>query len=101
MTSVPPKPQTHNGNLAELPCAIRHLKDHPAWCLWKWEHRGGRGHQGNRMGATDREGRWTKPPRQPSGDLAESNNPATWSTYDAVLAAVERFDGIGIMVRDL
>jgi putative DNA primase/helicase len=53
------------------------------------------------MGATDREGRWTKPPRQPSGDLAESNNPATWSTYDAVLAAVERFDGIGIMVRDL
>lgn len=57
----------------------------PQWVLWHW--------------ALNRDGRWTKPPFQCNGDLADSSDPRTWTTFDAVLAAYlksgTRFDGVG------
>ncbi|WP_188904369.1 hypothetical protein [Caldovatus sediminis] len=49
-------------------------------------------------GYRPRDSRWTKVPFQPSGRAASPTNPATWSSFDAVMAAYRsgRFDGIGI-----
>jgi hypothetical protein len=46
--------------------------------------------------------KWTKPLYRPSGVLASSTDPTTWSTYDAVIAAYDRggFDGIGFVLED-
>ncbi len=48
-----------------------------------------------------REGRWTKPPRNPlTLDFAKSNDPATWGSHADAVAAVEqgRAEGIGFML---
>jgi hypothetical protein len=42
----------------------------------------------------------TKPPYQPNGRKAKNNDPVTWSTYDAVLNAAPKFDGIGFVIPD-
>lgn len=44
-----------------------------------------------------RDKRWTKPPYQPNGKLAKSNDPATWSGFDDAWNAFEKggYDGIG------
>jgi putative DNA primase/helicase len=59
-----------------------------SWVLWRWECRG-----------KDKDGKdkWTKPPYQPSGMKAGSDNSQTWSSYDTVIAAFAsgKFDGIG------
>ncbi len=39
----------------------------------------------------------TKVPKQPTGINAKSTLPATWTTFENVLAAAERFDGIGFV----
>ena len=48
----------------------------------------------------EKRSKWTKPPYQPSGAFAANNNPATWSTYPEVLAAIGTLDGPGLMLRD-
>jgi putative DNA primase/helicase len=57
----------------------------PQWVMWHW--------------ALNRDGRWTKPPFQRNGDLADSSDPRTWTTFDAVLATYLEsgtlFDGVG------
>lgn len=44
-----------------------------------------------------REGKLTKVPYMPNGQGASSTNPNTWSTYHEVVAAQDRFNGIGIV----
>jgi putative DNA primase/helicase len=45
-----------------------------------------------------RDGRVSKLPLQPDGSPAESNNPQTWSSFESVVAALPKFDGIGCMI---
>ncbi len=61
------------------------IKVLPQWVNWR---------------VVEREGKKTKPPYQPDGRLAESNNPLTWSAFDAVKAAAGRFDGVGFVMAD-
>ena len=57
------------------------------FCLWNY------GLRRNSAG----EFKWTKPPFQPNGMDAESDNPVTWSSLDAVAEAYAKggYDGIG------
>ncbi|MCB4821170.1 AAA family ATPase [Roseicella aerolata] len=59
------------------------LKNHNAWMCWRYVLRGTK---------------WNKVPFQPNGKHASSTNPATWNSFDAVMAAYKHggFDGIGI-----
>jgi len=61
------------------------LKPYPQWVLWRWEWR---------------DGKWTKPPYQPSGAYAMSTDSTTWASFDGVLSAMqtEQFDGIGFVL---
>ncbi len=45
-----------------------------------------------------RDGKTTKPPHKPSGGYAKSNDPSTWSTYNACKNASDNFDGIGFVL---
>ncbi|HQO64731.1 MAG TPA: hypothetical protein PK528_14065, partial [Syntrophorhabdus sp.] len=65
-----------------MPNAIVEL---PQWVNWKYVPREGGGKP-------------TKPPYQPNGKLAESNNPLTWSNFLEVKAAADRFDGVGFVL---
>src|SRR6516165_561276 len=83
MTSSLDKPQTFNGDLYKLPSALNELKSTPNWVLWKWQK--------------DKKGNWKKPPFQPNGSMAKTNEPNTWSSYADVMDAYAsgKFDGIG------
>ena len=85
----PPKPTTHNGDLARLPTALAPRAQEKRWVAWKWTWR-------------PEQGRWDKPPLQASNPVlsAKSNDPATWDTYAAALAAVQagHADGVGYML---
>ncbi|MDV6341830.1 hypothetical protein R2103_08625 [Nitrosomonas sp. Is24] len=50
--------------------------------------------------AVMRDGKLTKPPYQPNGNLANVTDPSTWSTFDQVRKAFESggFIGIGIVL---
>jgi hypothetical protein len=85
------KPQTFNGDLANLPAALAPLCQQPRWVVWSWEWR-----------KTKTGGKWTKPPRQArdSSRYARSNDPSTWGSYADAVAAVAagKADGIGYML---
>lgn len=66
-------------NPETVPLALRLL---PQWVAWRYETRGEKR---------------TKVPYHPSGRLARSNDPTTWSSFEAVYTAPHRFDGLGIM----
>jgi hypothetical protein len=89
MTAPPDKPKTFQGDLHNLPAALAPLVAKPNWVLWRWEWK---------------KNKWDKPPYQPNGEYASSTDPRTWSTYDEVVAALDRsnghFDGIGFMLDD-
>jgi len=53
--------------------------------VWRWE---------------ERNGNWDKPPYQPNGRPAKTNDPATWVSFEAAVAALEggRFDGVGFVL---
>ena len=55
------------------------------WVMWRWEKRNGK---------------FTKPPYQPNGKPAKSNDPTTWATYIEACGAYKtgKFDGIGFML---
>jgi hypothetical protein len=82
------KPITFSGDLAHLPPALAPLIATDHWVVWRWEWR---------------KDRWTKPPYMAAPGKrrahAKNNDPATWTSYPAALAAVlaagNRFDGIG------
>ena len=88
MIEKPQKPKSQNADLANLPPALAPLCQQPHWVLWRWERR--------------RE-KWTKPPYTLAGTNAKSDDPSTWSGYDAALDAVRHangsVDGIGFMLR--
>ena len=64
------------------------------WVVWRWEKR-------SRKNGTEI---WTKPPYRCSNPsvAAKSNDPNTWDTYEAAVAAVATglADGIGFMLKD-
>jgi len=70
-----------NYNLNEIPAELKKL---PQWIVWKSEIRNGKS---------------TKVPYQINGEMAQSNNRRTWSTFQtAAKAYLERgYDGIGFM----
>jgi putative DNA primase/helicase len=80
------RPQTIQGDLRNLPGAIAPLTKLPYWVLWRWER------------PKKDSNKWTKVPYQPSGAKAKNNDPATWSPYAAVIAVVDRYDGIGFVL---
>jgi hypothetical protein len=61
------------------------LKQYPQWVLWKSVPR-------------KEGGKPTKPPYQPNGILAASNNPLTWSPFSVVKEAMSRYDGMGFVL---
>jgi putative DNA primase/helicase len=74
--------------LAVIPDNIpRRLATGKRFVLWRWELR---------------EGKWTKPPYQPNGQLASVDDPYTWSTFAVALDAYAsgKFDGIGRTAED-
>jgi len=81
------KPQTVCGDLHHLPPALAPLIARPHWLLWRWEK------------AKDGD-KWTKVPYQPDGRKAKTNDPKTWNSYDTVMRAVAKFDGIGFCLGD-
>jgi putative DNA primase/helicase len=60
------------------------LQARAQWVLWKY---------------VTRHGKTTKMPYQPDGRAASTTDPATWSTFAAVRAAVDGYDGIGFVLR--
>jgi hypothetical protein len=69
-----------------IPLALRDLDQ---WVLWRLVYRGG-------------PKRLSKVPFQPNGKTAKSNDPATWSTFDAARAAYEAggYDGVMFAFSD-
>ena len=67
------------------------LQSRPQWVLWRWLERPDK---------TTGELKWTKPPYQPNGISAKSNNPSTWVSFAEAKAAYESggFSGIGYVV---
>jgi hypothetical protein len=82
--SAGPKPQTHNGDFAQLPPGLKPLTQERRWVVWRW---------------TEVNGKWSKPPFQASTPdrYAKSTDPSTWGTFDEAVAAVRAglADGIG------
>lgn len=60
------------------------LKRLPRWVLWKTDWNA-------------KTQRWAKVPYQPSGKKAASDDPATWSTFEQVFAAMGGYDGVGFV----
>lgn len=59
------------------------IKESNQWVNWK---------------AINRNGKITKPPCQPDGQLAKSNDSSTWSSYTAVTEVLDEFNGIGFVL---
>jgi putative DNA primase/helicase len=89
MSTARALPRTYNGDLASPPDALKSLCLQPHWVTWKWQR--------NNHG-------WTKPPfRASNPDLhAANNNPATWDTRRAAVAAVlaGKAHGVGFVLTD-
>src|SRR6187455_153563 len=86
-------PQAVQGDLANLPSGLDAFKQKPNWVLWQWAYTG-----------LDKDGKdkWTKEPKKPNGRNAKSSDPATWSSYEDVVAAYQRggFAGIGFCLAN-
>ncbi len=69
-------------NCAAIPAE---LTSRDQWVVWRWEKR---------------KGKLNKPPYQPSGSPAKSNDPATWVSFQAAIEAFEigQFDGVGFVL---
>lgn len=81
-TEEPTKPKPLKVKPENIP---QELKDIPRWVLWRYELR---------------DGKWTKPPYQPKGDRAKSNDSSTWSSFKEVTEGYNSgaFDGIGLVL---
>src|SRR5262245_32315237 len=88
------KPPVFNGDLANLPTALRLLTERPRWVVWRWTWK-----QNKKTGP-----KWTKPPFRCDtvSKNAMNNNPETWSPYSRALAAFQsgKVDGIGYNLLD-
>ncbi len=87
MTTVtyPLPPRSLEFKPDSIPNTMRELNH---WVVWRSEWK-------------SKTGKWDKPPRQINGDLAESNNPTTWTRFSAVAACAlnrSKWSGIGFVV---
>jgi hypothetical protein len=89
LTEGSAKPATFNGDLTNLPAALRSRTQEKRWVVWRWTWR-------------SEQQRWDKPPLQAADPTlyAKSNDPTTWGTYQDAVAAVMagHADGIGYML---
>jgi hypothetical protein len=83
------KPDVLPVNPAGIPAE---LKAAARWVLWALTWKANK----------DGTGKWDKVPKTVTCKHASSTNPATWGTFDAVLAAYQsgRYDGIGFLLGD-
>src|SRR4051794_39379590 len=72
---------------ADLPPQLDPLKELPNWVVWRWVLK-------------PNAEKPTKPPFQCNGNFARNDDPATWTTYDKVVAARSKFHGIGFELKD-
>ena len=82
------KPHALKGDLEHLPVALTPLMALRHWVCWRWELK---------------KSKWTKPPYTATGQLAKNNDPTSWASYEAALAAVQNagnYDGIGFCLCD-
>jgi hypothetical protein len=79
-TLAPPRPSRPEIFSENVPADLRARR---TWVCWRYELVGAK---------------WTKVPLRADGRRASSTDPATWTTFDAALAAVQagRADGIGL-----
>ena len=77
---------------ANIPEALKSL---PQWVCWKYVCKEGK---------DGKPGKWSKPPFQPNGTLADKTKPEHYSDFSDVLAAYEDeesgFDGIGFVLTN-
>ena len=71
---------------AALDAALAPLIAKRHWVKWKYK--------------TLKSGKLTKVPYQCNGYPAATDNPRTWTTYDAVVRAADKFDGDGFVLTD-
>lgn len=78
------RPITHNGDLNNLPAALRPLQELPQWLVWNWEQKD--------------DGSWGKPPCQTYYPQQHASwaTPRDWTTYvdAAAVAAAGKAEGI-------
>jgi putative DNA primase/helicase len=78
-----PKPKALSVIVANIPVELKGLRQFVMWRYsWRIDKQG--------------QGKWAKTPRQVSGQFAKSNDPATWTSFDAAQKALPQFDGIGL-----
>ena len=73
-------------SITQLPKAVQTLTEYPNWVCWTY--------------SLNEQGKPTKPPLNPiSRDLAKSNDPKTWSTYEQAINTQKQYDleGVGFM----
>lgn len=82
---TPPRPPRSTVNVDAIPSP---LKARPQWAAFRYGLR---------------DGAWTKIPKQPNGQNAKSDDPTTWSSFEAALDAFEAdptLDGIGYIFAE-
>lgn len=62
------------------------MREYKSWCVWKK--------------VAKSNGEITKIPFQANGELAKSNDPSTWITFEQALACAPIYDGIGFVLSD-
>jgi hypothetical protein len=79
-------------NFENFPLALAPLCKIDHWVVWRWELR--KGKNGDQT--------WTKPPFMATDPRhkAKNNDPTTWSSYAAAVAAASTADGIGFALLD-
>ena len=86
------RPRTYCGDYSDPPSALNSLIARDQWVVWKWQR------------SKNGEG-WTKPPYRADSpsDLAANNNPQTWATHRAAVAAVlaGKANGIGFVLTGI
>lgn len=79
------RPDFISPNGAAIPDALKAI---PRWVLWK---------------AALKEGKWTKVPMQTDGQLAKTNDPATWADFSKAWRGyyenAGKYDGIGLVLN--
>src|SRR6516165_2859625 len=88
LTTMTTKPHTYVADLANLPKALGDLTAQKRWVIWRWR----------KVVNKNGEARWTKTPYQCRNPRApaKSNDPSTWDTYEAALAALQAGHGHGL-----
>jgi primase-polymerase (primpol)-like protein len=84
MSSVTQDPNRPPPTLEVDPAGIPStMQQAQRWLVWRWQYYH----------------KWTKPPFQPSGYHAKSDDPATWTSFDIALPPIRRANGPGSALR--